>query len=82
MKTVSMYGLKQELSSIIAETEAGMDVLITRHNKPVARLTRPGTEQLHKGSRFGKASLKPAMRTRTSGRYLQFLEEDRRGSRK
>ncbi len=78
MKTVSMYGLKQELASIIAETEAGTDVLITRHNKPVARLTRPGTEHLHRGSRFGKASLKPAVRKKTAGRYLQILEEDRR----
>ena len=73
-----MYGLKQELASIIAEAEAGTDVLITRHNKPVARLTRPGTEHLHRGSRFGKASLTPAVRERTAGRYLQFLSEDRR----
>ena len=81
MKTVSMYGLKQELASIIAETEAGTDVLITRHNKPVARLTRPGTEHLHRGSRFGKADLKPAVRRKTAGRYLQILEEDRRAGR-
>jgi antitoxin (DNA-binding transcriptional repressor) of toxin-antitoxin stability system len=81
MKTVSMYGLKQELASIIAETEAGADVLITRHNKPVARLTRPGTEHLHRGFQFGKASLKPALRKRTAGRYLQILEEDRRADR-
>jgi antitoxin (DNA-binding transcriptional repressor) of toxin-antitoxin stability system len=81
MKTVSIYGLKQELASVIAETQAGSDFLITRHNKPVARLTRPGTEHLHRGSRFGKASLKPAVRGRTAGRYLEFLAEDRRGAR-
>ncbi len=77
MKTVPMYVLKQELASVIAEAEAGTEVLITRHNKPVARLTRPGTEHLHRGSRFGKASLKPAVRKVTGGRYLKFLEEDR-----
>jgi antitoxin (DNA-binding transcriptional repressor) of toxin-antitoxin stability system len=76
-----MYGLKQELASIIAETEAGADVLITRHNKPVARLTRPGTEHLHRGSQFGKSNLKPALRKRTAGRYLRILEEDRRAGR-
>ena len=81
MKTVSIYGLKQGLASIIAETEAGTDVLITRHNKPVARLTRPGTEHLHRGSRFGKGILKPAIRKRTAGRYLQLLAEDRHSGR-
>jgi len=81
MKTVSIYGLKQELASVIAETQAGSDFLITRHNKPVARLTRPGTEHLHRGSRFGKASLKPAVQGGTAGRYLEFLAEDRRGAR-
>ncbi len=81
MKTVSMFGLKQELASIIAETESGTDVLITRHNKPVARLTRPGTEHLHRGARFGKGSLRPAVRKKTAGRYLQFLAEDRSSGR-
>jgi len=81
MKTVSMYGLKQELASIIAETEAGTDVLITRHNKPVARLTRPETEHLHRGSRFGKANLTPAVSEKTAGRYLKILSEDRHTGR-
>lgn len=80
MKYVSIHGLKQELASVIAETQAGADVVITRHNKPVARLARPGTEHLHRGSSFGKANLKPAVRNKTAGRYLEFLAEDRRGS--
>jgi hypothetical protein len=29
MKSVPMYGLKQDLASIVAEAEAGNDVLIT-----------------------------------------------------
>lgn len=77
MKIVPMYGLKQKLASIVAEAEAGNDVLITKHNKPVARLTRPESEHLRRGSQFGKARLKPAVRGKTSGRYLQILEEDR-----
>lgn len=81
MKSVPIYVLKQELASIIAEAEAGGEVLITRHNKPVARLIPPGGEHLHPGSRFGKARLKPAVKRKTAGRYLQMLEEDRRADR-
>jgi antitoxin (DNA-binding transcriptional repressor) of toxin-antitoxin stability system len=77
MKLVPMNELKQELASIVAEAEAGIDVVITKHNKPVARLSRPGTEHLHAGPRFGKAKLKPAVRGKTAGRYLQILRDDR-----
>ena len=77
-----MDELKKGLAAIIAEAEEGMDVLVTRHNKPVARLTRPSTEHLHCGARFGSADLKPAVRGKTAGRYLEFLKQDRRtGSR-
>jgi antitoxin (DNA-binding transcriptional repressor) of toxin-antitoxin stability system len=77
MKSVSMYGLKQELASVIAEAEAGTEILITKHNKPVARLTLPGTQHLHTGSKFGRGRLKPAVKGKTDGRYLQILEDDR-----
>jgi antitoxin (DNA-binding transcriptional repressor) of toxin-antitoxin stability system len=77
MKSVPIYELKKDLASIIAEAEVGNEILITRHNKPVARPTCPGTEHLHAGSRFGKARLKPAVKAKTAGRYLQMLEEDR-----
>jgi antitoxin (DNA-binding transcriptional repressor) of toxin-antitoxin stability system len=77
MKYVPMHRLKRGLASIVAEANAGNEVLITRHNKPVARLTRPGTEHLHTGSQFGKARLKPAVKAKTGRRYLQILGEDR-----
>jgi antitoxin (DNA-binding transcriptional repressor) of toxin-antitoxin stability system len=72
-----MYGLKQELASIVAEAEAVNDVIVTKHNKPIVRLTRPESEHLHMGSQFGKTRLKPAVKKKTAGRYLQILEEDR-----
>jgi antitoxin (DNA-binding transcriptional repressor) of toxin-antitoxin stability system len=81
MKTVSMYDLKQDLAATVAEAQAGIDILITKHSKPVARLTRPEIEHVHRGSRFGKASLKPAVRGKSAGRYLKILEDDRRGGR-
>jgi len=77
MKKVSMYGLKQGLAAVIAEAEAGGEIILTRHNKPVARLTAPTTAHVHQGSRFGKAGLKPAIRGKTRGRYLGILQEDR-----
>jgi antitoxin (DNA-binding transcriptional repressor) of toxin-antitoxin stability system len=76
-----MYDLKNDLASIIAEAESGTDVLITRHNKPVALLTRPAAEHLHCGARFGKADLNPAIRAKTAGRYLEILASDRRSGR-
>jgi antitoxin (DNA-binding transcriptional repressor) of toxin-antitoxin stability system len=82
MKTVPIYGLKKDLASIIAEAEAGNEVVITRHNKPVARLSRPRSEHLHLGSQFGKSKLKPVVRGKTAGRYLQILQEDRGSDRK
>jgi prevent-host-death family protein len=78
MKKVSMHVLKQELASVIAEAEAGTEILVTKHNVPVARLTAPGMQHLRIGERFGKANLKPAIAGRVSGRYLEVLMEDRR----
>jgi prevent-host-death family protein len=79
MKKVSMYQLKQELASVIAETENGQQVVITRHNRPVARLIPAESQHLHRGPRFGKARLRPALHGITRGRYLALLHEDRQG---
>jgi antitoxin (DNA-binding transcriptional repressor) of toxin-antitoxin stability system len=76
MKSVSKYGLKQELASVIAEAEAGTEILIAKHYKPAARLTLPGTKHLHAGSKFGRGRLKPAVKRKTDGRYLQILEDE------
>jgi antitoxin (DNA-binding transcriptional repressor) of toxin-antitoxin stability system len=81
MKKVTMYDLKQDLAAAVAEAQSGTDILITRHSKAVARLTRPEIEHVHRGSRFGNADLRPVVRAKTGGRYLQLLEEDRLGGR-
>jgi antitoxin (DNA-binding transcriptional repressor) of toxin-antitoxin stability system len=78
MKKVSMHNLKQELASYVGEAADGAEIMITRHNKPIARLSHPGSEHVHQGARFGKANLKPAVRVKTAGRYLQMLQDDRR----
>ena len=79
MNKVSIHELKQALASVIEQVQAGTEILITRHSKPVARLSRPELEQVHRGSRFGNADLKSLHRSKTAGRYLEFLAQDRRG---
>jgi Antitoxin Phd_YefM, type II toxin-antitoxin system len=81
MKKVSIHDLKQGLASVIEEVQAGEEVWVTRHNKPVARLSRPELEHVHRGFRFGKSDLKPVLHAKTAGRYLVLLEQDRRGER-
>jgi prevent-host-death family protein len=81
MKNVPINILKKDLASVIAEAEAGTEVVITRHNKPVARLTSASAQHVRQGSRFGQGGLKPAVRGKTAGRYLQVLKEDRRTGR-
>ncbi len=38
METVGLFEAKTHLSELIARAERGEEVVITRHNKPVARL--------------------------------------------
>lgn len=42
MASVSVHEAKTHLSRLIAEVEAGGEVVITRNNKPVVRLVRAG----------------------------------------
>jgi antitoxin (DNA-binding transcriptional repressor) of toxin-antitoxin stability system len=42
MASVSVHEAKTNLSRLIAEVESGGEVVITRNNKPVARLVREG----------------------------------------
>lgn len=79
MKTVSIYELKRNLSSLVAQAAAGARILITKHRKPVASLGAAGAEHLRIGSRSARAALKPLLRAPTQGRYLEVLAEDRRG---
>ena len=44
MKTVGAYELKTHLARIIADVEAGETVTVTRHGRPVARITPVGDD--------------------------------------
>ena len=42
MKTVNIHEAKTRLSRLIAEVEAGEDIVLARNGRPVARLVRIG----------------------------------------
>jgi prevent-host-death family protein len=44
METVGLFEAKTHLSELIARAERGEEVIITRHNKPVAKLVPITTE--------------------------------------
>ena len=77
MKMVSIQDLKARLSAIVAEAESGDTIIITRHNAPVAQLSPPQRESVHRGTRVGDGRLKAALKRGTKGRYLEILLEDR-----
>ena len=51
MESVGLFEAKTHLSELIARAERGEETIITRHNKPVARIVpmdsarRPGAQQ-------------------------------------
>lgn len=67
--TVSIHEAKTQLSRLIAEVEAGGEVVLARHGKPVARLVRIGPRPADR--RFG------AMRgrARTDAAFFEPLPE-------
>jgi prevent-host-death family protein len=77
MKKVSIQDLKGQLSSAVAEAEAGRIVVITRHNQPVAQLGPARLPSVHRGARVGAGPLSPALKRGTRGRYLAVLRDDR-----
>ncbi len=81
MKEVSIQELKRRLSEIVSEATEGTEFTVTRHKRPVARISPAGRKHLHQGSRFGRGSLKPLLSARTKGQYLRVLIEDRNEAR-
>ena len=78
MRTVSIDELKRNLSAFVAEAAGGEHIVITRHRRPIASLTRADLEHLHVGSRAGRGALRPLLKLATKGAYLDVLADDRR----
>ena len=77
MERVSIQDLKGRLSAVDAAAESGRNILITRHNDPVAQLAPAPSPHVHRGTQFGAGRISPAITRRTRGRYLDVLLEDR-----
>ena len=77
MKTVSIQELKLPLTAQIGLVEAGDEILITRHGRPVARLAPVRDSRCRPGARFGTHSILPAIQGGVAGRALEILQEDR-----
>jgi prevent-host-death family protein len=78
MRTVSIDELKRNLSAMVAAAAEGEHIVITRHRRPVAALTRADLEHLHVGPRAGRGGLRPLLKAATRGAYLEVLTDDRR----
>lgn len=51
METVGLFEAKTHLSELIARAERGEEVVITRHNKPVAKLVPVTAQPADRGNR-------------------------------
>lgn len=78
MKRISIQDLKSGLSAAIAEAESGKTVLVTRHNRVVARLSPATPWKAPDGGPAVREPLVPLLRRATRGRYLSVLMDDRK----
>lgn len=63
MKSVAIQDLKPKLSALLSEVEKGATVEITRHGRPVARLTPVDPPYVHTGAQAGTYVWPPAIPT-------------------
>ncbi len=77
MRQISIQDLKAKLSAAISEAESGHTIVITRHNKPVAKLVPAHLQYIHRGKDVGKGGIRPAIKRRARLPYLDILLEDR-----
>jgi prevent-host-death family protein len=80
MEEISLQELKRRLSHWVERAKSGEVIVITKHRKPIAKLTTAVQPGRHVGKRFGKGTgLKRLFDNATNGEYLRVLLEDRYG---
>lgn len=76
METVGLFEAKTHLSELIARAERGEEVVITRHNKPVARIVPIVTAEPDAAARRAAVNaLLRGARGRTLGMDWRALRE-------
>ena len=75
-----MQALKGQLSALVGSAQGGETIVITRHGKPVAKLTPAVSGHVHVGRKVGKARLTRLFDNATDGEFLRVLLEDRYGA--
>ncbi len=79
MRTVGSYELKTHLAEVLDAVEHGQTVIVTRHGKPIARLT-PNGEENRQRVKQATRSLRQFPRTRLPKGITvrSLIEEGRR----
>lgn len=80
MKEISMQEFKRQLSHWIDLARTGETIVVTKHRKPVAKLTAAIPPGVHRGKNFGKGHPTRLFENATNGEFLKVLLEDRYGA--
>jgi prevent-host-death family protein len=80
MESVGLFEAKTHLSELIARVERGEEVIITRHNKPVAKIVSMPAERPDTGARAAAvdALLRAAAGRSLGGHWEALRDEGRR----
>lgn len=78
METVNVFQAKSTLSKLLERIENGLDteIIITRHNRPVARLTRLRQPQVGKRIGVAKGRFKVPENIDEADREIEVLFRD------
>jgi prevent-host-death family protein len=77
MTEVSIQELKANLAAYLARAEAGEALVVTRHGKPLVRITAVTEPGVVVGPGFGKTNLRQVVSERVGDLALRLLDEDR-----
>ena len=77
MRTVSVAEAKAHLSELLNSVESGNDILITRHGRPIARVTAPETpKQLLPLKRLALLRQNTSPSSEPSARLLRSVRDE------
>jgi prevent-host-death family protein len=78
-QTIGLFEAKTHLSELVARAERGEEVVITRHNRPVARIVPIAAGVEHGGRREAvKALLQAAQGRRLGADWRAWRDDGRR----